>query len=72
MPKKKQDDLDQLQRGARQIHRVLNEENVPFSYPQTQRGLALGRIPAEKYGDVFISTRRRLRGFAQALRGETV
>jgi hypothetical protein len=67
---KKENNLDEILRGARAIHEAAQAEGLPFTYPQVQRGLRLGRIDADLYGTVYHSTRRRVRRLAQQLRGE--
>jgi len=66
----KSNDLDVPVRGAREICRVANEEGLPFSYSQVQYALATGKLPAELWGHVYVSTRRRIRGLSARFRGE--
>jgi len=71
MTKTKKGDPDRILRGARRIHRYLVEEErwEDLTYSQTQRALALGRLPATKWGEVFHTSPRRLSPVIREIRG---
>ena len=62
MPETQKGDPDRILRGARRIHKYIVEEEGwdDLTYTQCQRALALGRLPADKWGYIWTSSPRRI------------
>ena len=68
--KNRHDDREILS-GAREIHQACAEEGLSWDYHQIQYRLARGYIEAPKVGEIFTTSRGRIRKLAKRIRGET-